>query len=58
MADENNQIPAKKRGIFFTIAPALHTASDTARIAFAPSFVYARHHQMKSVRTVQDASQV
>jgi len=40
------------------MAPALHTASDTARIAFAPSFVDSRQNQMKSVQTVQDASQV
>jgi hypothetical protein len=27
------------------MAPALHTASDTARIAFAPSFVNSKQHQ-------------
>jgi hypothetical protein len=26
------------------MAPALHTASDTARIAFAPSFLSVQHH--------------
>lgn len=41
------------RGIFFTAAPALQTASDTARIAFAPSWTQETISQKKQTCTLR-----